>query len=248
MSLFQSAHASYSLNPLITVLEVSAKKVSSTVTIKHENDDKIPAAIELKVKIREIDIDGKIVYKEDKSTANFVIYPSQIILYPGDMQKVQVQWVGDTIPKKEIVYGLIAEPAPIKIGDEQKERKTAEGRVIVLTRYEGIIVVRPSGIQPNIVVDSSYSKIDTTGKRRLVLVFSNNGTALQSFQGMKLQITPLNSNGKPASGMVEYTPELSHDQTKHSLFAGFRRKLDMAWPVGVKEGAVSVKAIFAKQK
>jgi hypothetical protein len=52
--------AGYSLTPLITTLEPSRHKTTAEVVIKYESADnvKVPAAIELKVKGREISLDG----------------------------------------------------------------------------------------------------------------------------------------------------------------------------------------------
>jgi P pilus assembly chaperone PapD len=241
--------AGYDMSPLITVLEpTKGKKTSAVVTIKFIGNDKIPVAVEMKVRGREIDLDGQTSYTEDQAANSITVYPTQIVLYPGDIQRVQVQWVGDTIPGKEIAYGLIAEPAPIKLGDENKERKTVEGRVIALTRYEGIIVIRPTGIKPNIIVESAESKPDSTGKPRMILMLSNAGTGLQNLKGMKLQVTPLGKDGKPVSGQIAYTPELASQQTKNSIFAGFKRKLNIAWPLGVPVGIVKVTAEFEEKK
>jgi fimbrial chaperone protein len=247
----QFADAGYSMTPLITILEPSKNITSAEVVIKFEKGDaKIPIAVELKVKGREVSRDGsKIIYWEDKSTDNFVVYPSQIVLLPGESQRVQIKWVGDAIPKKEIAYGLIAEQAPVKLGDEENARIKAEGRLIMLLKYEGVVVVRPAGVRPNTVVDSVGSKVDSTGATRLVLVLSNKGTALQKFFGMKLHVTPLDKNNKMVMNKsVEYKPVLKPEQTKHSIFAGFCRKIDVAWPDKLPVGPVNVLAEFETVK
>jgi fimbrial chaperone protein len=237
--------AGYSLSPMITILEPSDNKNSGVVVLKHEGDVKAPAAIELKIMKREIDERGKVEYVEDKSANNFVVYPSQVILFPGDIQRVQVQWVGDAIPRSEIAYGLIAEQAPIKLDDENKERKTAQGMVTVLTRYEAIIVVRPAGIKANIVVKSAVSSTDSAGSPRMLLTLANTGTGMQKLAGMKLKVSPLNKNGQmTAAKSITYIPELTNLQTKHSIFAGYSRTIDIPWPSAVPVGPVRAVATF----
>jgi fimbrial chaperone protein len=251
LSIYQSAHAGYSMTPLITILEPSNHITSAEVVIKFEQGDaKVPMAIELKVKGREVSLDGStVLYHEDKSTDDFVVYPSQVVLLPGESQRVQIKWVGESIPKKEITYGLIAEQAPVKLGDEDKVRTKAEARIIVLLRYEGIIAVRPAGIKPNIVVDSTYSRVDSTGAAHLVLLLENTGTGLQKLAGMKLQVTPIDKNGKTiVNKSVMYKPELAPAQTKNSIFAGFHRKIDVPWPSDLPVGPVKVRAEFEAEK
>ncbi|HAJ78916.1 MAG TPA: hypothetical protein DCO75_04025 [Fibrobacteres bacterium] len=251
IGIFQFADAGYSMTPLITILEPSKNITSAEVVIKFEKGDaKVPVAVELKVKGREVSRDGlKLLYPEDKGADNFVVYPAQIVLLPGESQRVQIKWVGEAIPKKEIAYGLIAEQAPVKLGDEENARIKAEGRLIMLLRYEGVVVVRPADVRPNTVVDSVGTKVDSVGATRLVLVFSNKGTALQKFSGMTLHVTPLDKNNKMIiNKSVEYKPVLNPDQTKHSIFAGFSRKIDVAWPDKLSVGPVKVSVEFETEK
>ncbi|MDD5675286.1 MAG: hypothetical protein PHC61_14040, partial [Chitinivibrionales bacterium] len=239
------------MTPLITILEPSTGNTSAEVVVQYEQGDaKVPLAIELKVKGREISLDGsKVNYLEDKSVDNFVVYPSQIVLMPGEAQRVQVKWVGETLPNKEITYGLIADQAPVKLGDEDKPRTKAEGRVNILTRYEGIIVVRPAGVRPNTIVDSAGLKKDSAGVAHLVLLLKNTGTGMQKLSGMKVRVTPLDSHGKiiPEKSTT-FAPKLRSEQSQHSIFAGFTRKLDVPWPAGIPVGPVRAAVEFAKEK
>jgi fimbrial chaperone protein len=251
LGIFQSGHAGYSMTPLVTILDLSSKNPSAEVMIKYEKGDaKIPLAVELKVKGREVSLDGStVLYHEDKSADNFVVYPSQIVLMPGENQRVQIKWVGESMPIKEISYGLIAEQAPVKLGDEDVKRTKAEGRLYILVRYEGIILVRPAGIKPNTNVDSAGPKMDSTGKAHLVVLLNNTGTARQILQGIKLQVTPLDKNGKMIiNKSVAYKPILPDSQIKQKLYAGFRRRLDMPWPPGLDVGPVKVTAEFETEK
>ncbi len=240
--LFTIVMGGYSLNPLITILEIAKKQTSAEVIVKFEGDVKAPIALELKVQGREVSIDGKnVIYHDDKSADNFVIYPAQIVLMPGEIQRVQVKWVGDSIPSKEITYGFIAEEVPLKIGDEEEKRTKAEARLIIRARYEGIIVLRPAGIKPDVVVESTVSKTDSLGKPRLVVTLHNKGTGLQNLKDIKFRVVPISKSGKPTSNKsVMYTPQLSKDQLKHSVFAGFYRTLDLPWPSEIPVGPVNV--------
>jgi fimbrial chaperone protein len=251
-SLINVVNAGYSLTPLITVLEPSRHKTTAEVVIKYEGADnvKVPLPIELKVKSREISLDGlNVIFHDDKAADDFVIYPAQIVLMPGETQRVQVQWVGESMPKKEIAYGLIADQAPVKLGDEDLPRTKAEGRLNILTRYEGIILVHPAGVHPNVVVDSAVFIKDSHGRPRMVITFNNIGTAMQKLAGVKLKVTSLDKNNRPLTNKsISYKPFLDSQKTNHSLFAGFRRKLDLPWPEGVPFGPVRVDAEFKEEK
>ncbi|MBN2035832.1 MAG: molecular chaperone [Chitinispirillaceae bacterium] len=245
--LFQQTHAGYSMTPLVSTLDFSKNITSAEVVIKSEKGDaKIPMAIELTVKARDVDMNGtKVSYRDDGSDKNFVVYPSQIVLMPGENQRVQIKWVGDAIPEKETAYGLIAKQAPVKLGDEDAERTKPEGRIHILVRYEGAIVVIPPGAKPRIVVDSALAGKDKEGKNRLILLIRNEGTGRQTMKGMKLRVSQIDKDGKiiPKSS-VSYTPKLVSQQIKQSLFPGYKRRLDLTWPPRVAVGPVRVTVEF----
>jgi fimbrial chaperone protein len=246
---FQGARAGYSLTPLVTTLDFSQNITSAEVEIKSEQGDaKIPMAIELKVQGRDVGVDGETVtYRDDKSAEKFVVYPSQIVLMPGENQRVQIKWVGDSIPKKETAYGLIAEQAPVKLGDEEAVRTKAQGRVQVLVRYEGAIDVIPPSAKPRTVVSSAVAGQDKDGKNRIVLVIHNDGTGRQKLAGMKLTVTPLDKDGKMIfKKNLVYNPVLSSRQTKQSLFPGYSRQLDLDWPDKLPVGPVRAVVEFVQ--
>jgi fimbrial chaperone protein len=250
LCIFQSSHAGFSMTPLIVTLEPSKQITTGEVVIKFEGEVKAPTAIEIKVKGREVAQDGvTVLYPEDKSTDDFVVYPSQIVLMPGEMQRVQIKWVGESMPKKEISYGLIAEEAPIKLGDENEARTKPMGRVIITGRYEGAIVVLPGGGKPNTVVDSAKSGLDTAGNNRLILLINNKGSGRQKLRGLKLQITPLDKNGKMVfNKSLDYKPIIPDELTKQSLFPGYLRRLIMPWPPGLPVGPIKVTVGFEAEK
>jgi P pilus assembly chaperone PapD len=151
-----TANAGYSLSPMITILEPMDGKASAEIELKFIGDVKVPVAVELTLKVREIDINGNVVNVDDKSVNNISVFPTQIVLMPDDVQLVQVQWVGETVPKKEIAFSLISVEAPVKT-EEPKEKPTkAVGMVTLLTKYVAIVVVRPRGI--NLILLSNQLK------------------------------------------------------------------------------------------
>jgi hypothetical protein len=149
------------------------------------------------------------------------------------------------MPKKEISYGLIAEQAPVKLGDEDKPRTKAEGRLYILIKYEGIILVRPAGVKPNTVVDSAGPMVDSTGKAHLVVLLNNTGTARQVLKGAKFQVTPVDKSGNMVvNESVAYKPDIPDSQIWQKLYAGYRRQLNIPWPENVPVGPVRVTVEF----
>ena len=106
------------------------------------------------------------------------------------------------------------------------------GKVSIASRYEGIIVVRPSGIKPEVIVDTAYYSSDSTGMH-MAAILNNKGSGLQPLKNMEFTITPLDANGKLKLNeklVVRSNP--SGNATSQSLMAGFRRKVEIPWPPG----------------
>ena len=98
----------YTIDPWLIIMEPAQKKMSQVVTLKYLATNKPkdnlqtvpmePVPVEISVLAREVDLDGLVVHPSEKQLDDFLVYPSQVVLYPGDVQKVQIQWVGKNIP------------------------------------------------------------------------------------------------------------------------------------------------------
>jgi fimbrial chaperone protein len=257
---FSRAAGSFNLAPWILIFEPQAKVISQVVTFRYQGDNEqqppgmgpapknaqiSPIPVEISVSARELTLDGTVIYPSSAGADDFVVYPSQFILYPGDTKKVQVQWVGSRLPDKEISLGFIATQVPLNIAPPTEKPKTAITRVEMVTRYEGIIVVRPPNIRPNVVVDTAYARKDTTGSTRLVMILNNKGTGMQSLKNLNYALTPLDKNGKlRLPERVQKVNTTASNATNQSLLAGFRRKVDIPWPTEVPVGPVNATVTF----
>ena len=253
-----SAYAvSFSVDPWIIILEPQKNILSQVITLKYVGDETknnenplkkqgtAPIPVELSMLTRIVDENGVIQYPNKTPPSEFVIFPSQVILYPGDEQKVQLQWVSDKFPTKEISFGLISAQVPVDIDDGGVKYTKPMGQVTILTRYEGIVVMRPSGIKPKIKVDSVYGFKDSLGANRMLLLLSNQGTGMQSLKEMKMQIIPLDKSGKvDFTKKLIYTPELPKTIVENALFADGKRRIIVPWPPNLTSGPIQAIPIF----
>jgi fimbrial chaperone protein len=254
-----SAAGSFNLSPWILIFEPQNKVISQVVTFKYQSENRSggqgaspnpkneqngPIPVEISVSARELTLDGTVIYPNSIGADDFVVYPSQFILYPGDTKKVQVQWVGVKVPEKEISFGFVATQVPLNITPPAEQPKTAVTRVDVVTRYEGIIVVRPPNIKPNVVVDTAYSRNDTDGTH-LVMILNNKGTGMQVLKNLNYTLSPLDKNGKIRfNERIQRKNSVPSNSTNQSLLAGFRRKVDVLWPEGFPVGPVNATVSF----
>ena len=149
-------------------MEFSPSGRGATQTFVIENPGAAPEAIELRTYSRSMDAMGEDILVEDID--NFVVFPAQVILQPGQEQAIRVQWIGDPAPAQELAFRLIAEQLPIDLGEAQEEG----GQMKLLVRYIASLYVVPDGAKPDVALVSAGPSVDGSG---LELVFENSGSA-----------------------------------------------------------------------
>lgn len=201
------ASRAFSLEPLYATLKPAGRDAEQTFQIKNPGSN--PIAIEFRITTREQNIDGK----EHRVAADdqFMVYPTQAIVQPGEVQKVRVQWLGNVSPKKELAFRLIAEQLPINL---EKDPKT--GLKMVMTMI-GSIYIRPDNTQ-------SQLQIIEQGMRgqQYQLTIANQGTAHALLEGLHLTL----DNGQTLSGDAVSGAE------GQNILAGVTRVLSIPVPPG----------------
>lgn len=256
-----SGAGSFNLSPWILIFEPENKVLSQIVTFKYESGkgsspstqgpspkdgESGPIPVEINVSARELNLEGTVTYPSSAGADDFVVYPSQFILYPGDTKKVQVQWVGTKVPDREISLGFIATQVPLTFIPPSEKPTKPITRVEMVTRYEGILVVRPKNIKPSVVVDTAYARKDTAGANHLVMILNNKGTGMQSLKNLYYSVAPLDKNGKiRLSEKIQPKLAAPSNATNQSLLAGFRRKVEIPWPAELPVGPVNVTVTFS---
>ena len=149
-------------------------KNSNTVIYQIQNKNKEPIAIEASLKQRVMDDSGKEELPSVKE-GEFLIYPTQIILKPGEKRGIKVQYLGTGPLNNEKAYRLLVEQLPV---DFKKVKKTG---VKLLLRYLAALYVTKEEFSSKVVVKS----MRTVGKD-LILELSNNGKKHQVLKNLEL--------------------------------------------------------------
>ncbi|NQV81693.1 MAG: molecular chaperone [Alphaproteobacteria bacterium] len=134
--------AAYRLVPITMEFDPSGRGASQTFGVV--NDTTEPVAVEISMVKRIVDLDGKennVLEEED-----FVVFPPQVVVLPGKVQVVRVRWVGDSEPKTELAYRIIAEQLPIDINAPPKQG----GSVQLLLAFEGSVYIVPTTCSPTL--------------------------------------------------------------------------------------------------
>ena len=214
--------AAFKLTPIEMEFAPSGRGATQTFVI--ENPGSAPEAIELRTYTRDMDAAGEDILVEDID--NFVVFPAQVILQPGQEQAIRVQWIGDPAPSQELAYRLIAEQLPIDLGEAQEEG----GQMKLLVRYIASLYVVPDGAKPDVSLLSAGPAADGAG---LELVFENTGSAHALLSDLELTI-----NG--GGNQVVLTKDQLETVAGQNVLAGHTRHFVMPWPAGIAQGPVEV--------
>jgi len=213
----------FRLVPIEMEFDPSGRRATQIFRI--ENENRAPAAIEIHVMNRSMGRDGEDILED--AGDDWVVFPEQIILEPGETQSIRVQWVGDANPSKELSYRLIAEQLPIDIGQAPAQG----GQVRLLVRYVASLYVIPPGAKAKLSVESAQPAATPDGPR-LELIVRNEGTARQVLRDPTLTVT---AGGRTLTLGAEQLTGL----TGENLLSGTTRRFLVPWPNSLPQGPLT---------
>lgn len=167
----------------------------STQVYRLENTNPEPAAVEISMKRRQMSISGADELTD--ADEHFNVFPAQVVLAPGQVQVVRVQYVGPANLNAEVAYRLIAEQLPVDVGQAAQNG----GRMRLLVKYVASVYVMPSGARAQIRLGQSRLVNDATG-RWLELEVVNDGTSRQILREAKLVLGEQSLSGEALKGLV----------------------------------------------
>jgi fimbrial chaperone protein len=223
----------FSFAPISNSFAPSGRGASQAYTVTNTSPDKI-LTVQIYATTREIGLNGEETNNQEKAEADFVIYPPQVILKPGETQLVRVSWLGDPNPPKELTYRLIAEQLPV---DTDTQTTTTQGRTIGITtliRYAASVYITPPNAAPEAIVESATHQKSKTGTDQLVLTLENKGTAHLLLNDLIFTLTPKNQPDKTL--ITEELPGV----TGENMLAGIRRRFVIPWPKNLPVGELTV--------
>jgi len=153
------------------------------------NTDNHDIAVKVSMVTRTMDEHGHETYSP--ASADFVVFPSQIVLKPNSSQVIRVQWRGPATLAVEQNFRIIAQQLPVDFGQSVEQG----GNIHILFQYLGSIYVTPADAKPDVVVQSTKAGVDSHGKQGLLLTLRNNGTAHALLNELTLMVS-----GKAADG------------------------------------------------
>lgn len=199
-----------------------------------ENDGPAEVAVQITMAHRQMALDGSETLSDAED--DFIVFPPQLVLKPGESRAVRVQWIGDPAPKTELPYRIIAEQLPVDFSGS-----TAAGSVVrLLIRYEGSIYIVPPGAASDVAVVSASAERAADGSQKLVVTVENKGTAHALLRELSLKVA-----STADSTTTTVPPERLDGFRGENVLAGHQRRFVVPWPDGVTFGPVTVAMSFA---
>lgn len=225
------------LNPMIANLAPAGRESSQAFEVANASQEQ-PVAVELYMAKREIAIDGSETYIPEEAENDFLIYPPQTYLKPGEAQTVRITWLGDPNPPQELAYRLIAQQVPLDTDTQSTNIQGREVNVTTLVRYAGSVYITPEGATPNVTLDNVVHQKSETGEDELVITFHNQGTAHTLLNDLTLGITPANPTKN--SPTITLTPEMLIGISGENILAQSKRQFRLPYPEELPVGDVDV--------
>jgi len=112
----QAACAGFTIEPQVLALKVNRGERVGWVELTHTGGS--PVAVELTAHKRVLDLDGELMADSLLKTDDFMIYPSQVLLYPGGKARAQVVLRGKGSITADKAYILYAKEVPFDFPEE----------------------------------------------------------------------------------------------------------------------------------
>lgn len=224
--LFASAAAAgaFQFEPISQQFAPTGRNASQVFRVTNTNEERI--AVRVVVRPRRILPDGREVQGEP--APEFVVYPTQMLLDPGEQRSVRVRYGGESELATELAYRIIAEQVPVAMDAEQQ---TQGGSIRLTYRYEGSLYVTPPGVSARIEI-VAVELVAKDGLPQLRVEIHNGGGRHALLQDARLALM--------TAPDIEPTTELVGDQLAgligENMLADSTRVFFVPAPEGFPDG------------
>jgi fimbrial chaperone protein len=220
----------FKLLPLSQVFAPTGAKATQSYEIENTTGETL--AVELTTVKREMDLKG--VDKLIPANDEFMLYPPQVLLQPGERQTVRVTWLGNPQPEQELAYRLIAEQLPIDLAKKEENVKSEKfsTSIKIQMRYLGSIYIRPNAAKPQVVVEKIETKSEE-GKPMLAIMLNNQGNARANLKDGIIEV-----NHGQATKSIRLTPQQTGFNERPTLLAKHKRQILIPYPAELSKSAL----------
>ena len=163
----------------------------STQIFRLENTTPEPVAVEISMKSRLMKLNGEDDLQDAEEQFN--VFPSQVVMQPGQVQSVRVQYIGVAVLDRERAFRLIAEQLPIDVG----QAPSNGGRMRLLVKYVASVYVLPSNLKAIL----SVTKLEVVDGKWLAITIQNQGKTRKILKNISLDIGSVSLSSLDLKGL-----------------------------------------------
>lgn len=220
------------VQPVVIDLQTSGRQMSTVVTV--ENTFATPLPVELSVQELELTPEG--VKQTGKDPGDLLVFPPQAIIEPGQTQTFRIQYVGDPALAKSKHYYITVAQLPVKLPEGQSA-------IQILYNFQVLVSVAPSGIKPQMSVQSAEIGRNSAGKPVPVLTVANDSTAHGYLANGRLRIVQKDASGKQVFSKTMSGGEIQQTMGFGLIGGGQVRRVTV--PVELPSSEGNVEASFS---
>ncbi len=224
--------AAMTVQPVVVDLQTSGGRMSQVVTVENTFSTQLPVEIQ----IQELELTPTGVKQTGKDPGDLLVFPPQALIEPGQTQTFRIQYVGDPALARSKHYYITVAQLPIKLPEGQSA-------IQILYNFQVLVSVSPSGIKPNIVVDSATIGKNPAGKPIAMVSVHNDSVAHGYLANGHLRIAEFDSSGKEV-----FAKTLSGAEIQQSMgfgLVGGGQARTVAVPIELPSETGTVEASFA---
>jgi P pilus assembly chaperone PapD len=210
-----AAHAAFTIEPALISFFADKGEKTAFVEIVHTGGG--PAAVQLSVHERVLDLDGTLVKSGMPRSSDFAVHPAQVILYPKESANVQIQYKGKGRVTADKAYVLYSQEVPIDL--EKDEETGVNTEVKVLTNYYTVIslsVGKPGKL--------AFVSSKVIGSGKIEVLAENKGAGRVHMERINLVVS-----GRTVNILTG---------NSNSIMPGQTRRFTFEWPRAVTEKEV----------
>jgi fimbrial chaperone protein len=168
----------FRLSPMVLNFSPQGTKSTQVLLLENQGTEKVP--IQMEAFARTVDKKGEEVRTK---TEDFVIYPEQVVLLPGEKRNVRITFSGEVKNGDEQAYRIIASQLPVKFSE--KTAKTGQNvNLNFLLQYVASAYVVPPGVRAQVKV----KEVKKINAKSISLHLVNEGNAHRVLLAKNLSI------------------------------------------------------------
>ncbi|MGL1903499.1 MAG: hypothetical protein OCC49_15275 [Fibrobacterales bacterium] len=212
----------FMMYPTIMVLNSNNGEYTAKTNLSYPKENGTsPVPIEIEVYERTVDENGMVRLSKEP-TQDYVAYPAQVVLMPGENKNVHIQWVGKNLPEIEKQYVVAAQQVPVKGLEQNSDPTKPTGSITAVVRYEAILVLTNENFKPEINT-LSFKEIKVEGKKVVEVILENTGRASQKLEKMRFKVLDHLNRSKIIQPDI-----INVDRVRNGITAGGKRKVSFA--------------------